>query len=101
MEVTTIGIDFTDQAVIEFAPDGHTCTLPGGVAGAGTEFALVGNKAVVRFTATRDLLFFKGTSATVCQDFSTPPSRSSPPPPGQGSLLAARENISERQEPLH
>jgi hypothetical protein len=64
---------FTDQAVIEFAPDGNKCTVPGGVANAGTEFKLVGNVAVVRFTATLDLLFYKGTSATVCQDFSTPP----------------------------
>ena len=64
---------FTDQAVIEFAPDGNKCTVPGGVANAGTEYTLVGNEAVVRFTATRDLLFYKGSSATVCQDFSTFP----------------------------
>jgi hypothetical protein len=64
---------FNDQAVIEFASDGKKCTVPGGVANAGTEFTLVGNVAVVRFTATRDLLFYKGNSATVCQDFSTFP----------------------------
>jgi hypothetical protein len=64
---------FTFQAVAEFAPDKHTCTLPGGVAGAGTEFALVADVQVSRFTATGDLLFTKGTSATLCEDFSTSP----------------------------
>jgi hypothetical protein len=64
---------FTFQAVAEFAPDKHTCTVPGGVAGAGTEFALVADVQVSRFTATGDLLFTKGTSATLCEDFSTSP----------------------------
>ena len=64
---------FTFQAVAEFAPDKHTCTVPGGVAGAGTEFALVADVQVSRFTATGDLLFFKAISATGCQDFSTFP----------------------------
>jgi hypothetical protein len=54
---------FTTQGVNEFAPDGHTCTVPGGVAGAGTEFTLVGEVDVSRFTATGDLLFFKSTPA--------------------------------------
>jgi hypothetical protein len=64
---------FTLQAVLEFAPDGHTCTVPSGGAGAGVEFTLVGGVGVERFTATGDLLFFKETSATACQDFSTSP----------------------------
>jgi hypothetical protein len=64
---------FTVQGVNEFAPDGHRCTVPGGVAGAATEFTLVDDVDVLRITATGDLLFFKGTSATACQDFSTFP----------------------------
>jgi hypothetical protein len=64
---------FTIQGVNEFAPDGHSCTVPGGVAGAGTEFTLVKDVDVLRITATGDLLFFNGTSATACQDFSTFP----------------------------
>jgi hypothetical protein len=64
---------FTAQNTDEFAPDGKTCTVPGGTAGAGTEFTLVGDVAVQRFTATGDLLFFKSTSGTSCTDFSTLP----------------------------
>jgi hypothetical protein len=64
---------FTFQVVDDFAPDGKKCTVPGGVANAGTEFTLVGEVGVARFTATGDLFFFKATSATVCQDFSTFP----------------------------
>lgn len=66
---------FTDQAVNELAPvvPPTSCTVPGGVAGAGTEFTLVGDVGVVRFTATGDLLFFKATSNTACEDFSTLP----------------------------
>src|SRR5258708_663999 len=37
---------FTTQGVDELAPDGKTCTVPGGGAGAGTEFTLVGDVAV-------------------------------------------------------
>ena len=37
---------FTNQAVDEFAPDGKTCTVPGGVANAGTEFTLVADVGV-------------------------------------------------------
>src|SRR5437870_3661214 len=37
---------FTTQAVTEFAPDRKTCTVPGGGAGTGTEFTLVGDAAV-------------------------------------------------------
>jgi hypothetical protein len=47
--------------------------VPGGVAGAGTEFTLVEDVGVSRFTATGDLLFFKSTSGTECGDFSTFP----------------------------
>jgi hypothetical protein len=47
--------------------------VPGGVAGAATEFTLVDDVDVSRITATGDLLFFKGTSGTACQDFSTFP----------------------------
>jgi hypothetical protein len=64
---------FTSQAVDEGAPDGKTCTVPGGAAGAGTEFTLAGDVAVTRFTATGDLLFFKSTSGTTCADLSTFP----------------------------
>ena len=64
---------FTNQAVTEFAPDGHSCTVPGGGASTGTEFTLVGDAAVFRFTATGDLLFLKETSGTECADFSTFP----------------------------
>jgi hypothetical protein len=64
---------FTSQAVDELAPDGHHCTVPGGVANAGTEFTLVGDVGVTRFTATGDLLFFKSTSGTSCADLSTFP----------------------------
>ena len=67
------GGKFTAQNVDEFAPDGKACTVPGGVAGKGTEFTLVGDVGVDRFTATGDLLFFKSTSGTLCQDFSTLP----------------------------
>ena len=64
---------FTTQGVNEFTPDKKTCTVPGGVAGAATEFTLVDDVDVSRITATGDLLFFKGTSGTACQDFSTFP----------------------------
>jgi hypothetical protein len=64
---------FTVQNVDEFAPDGKTCTVPGGTAGAGTEFTLVADVGLMRFTATGDLLFLKSTSGTSCTDFSTFP----------------------------
>jgi hypothetical protein len=64
---------FTNQAVDEFAPDGNKCTVPGGVANAGTEFTLVADVSVFRFTATGDLLFLKSTSGTSCIDSSTFP----------------------------
>src|ERR1700735_906789 len=51
----------TSQGVNEFAPDGKTCTVPGGTTGAATEFALVVDLTVSRSKATGDLLFFKGT----------------------------------------
>jgi len=66
---------FTYQAVVEVAPDNNTCTVPGRVTGAGTEFALVGRVEVLRFSATGDLLFLNSTPkanpATLCADFST------------------------------
>jgi hypothetical protein len=66
---------FSIQGIDELAPasDKKTCTVPGGVAGAGTPFTFVGDISVVRFTATGDLLFGKGTSGTACVDFSTFP----------------------------
>jgi hypothetical protein len=64
---------FTAQNVDELAPDGNHCTVPGRATGAGTEYTLVGDVAVTRFTATGDLLFFKSTSGTECADFSTFP----------------------------
>jgi hypothetical protein len=63
---------FTFDDLLELVPDGHTCTPPGGVAGMGTEFALVGENGVERFK-NGDLLFFKATSFTQCIDFSTLP----------------------------
>jgi hypothetical protein len=68
---TVIG-KFTNQGVNEVAPDGHHCTVLGGVANAGTEFTLVGAVYVLRITDTGDLLFFKDDSLTFCQDFTTP-----------------------------
>ena len=64
---------FTEQFVDESAPDGKTCTVPGGGTGAATEFKLVGDVGVFRFTASGDLLFLKSTSGTECADFSTFP----------------------------
>jgi hypothetical protein len=64
---------FTSSGVDEVAPDGKTCTVPGRVAGAGTEFTLAGDVALFRFTKTGDLLFLKSTSETLCEDFSTFP----------------------------
>jgi hypothetical protein len=66
---------FTSQAVNEYTPDLNmkTCTVPGGVANAATEFTLVQDVGLDRFTETGDLLFFKSTSGTACQDFSTFP----------------------------
>jgi hypothetical protein len=66
---------FTSQGVNEYTPDLNTktCTVPGGVAGAATEFTLVQDVGFDRFTATGDFLFFKSTSGTACEDFSTFP----------------------------
>jgi hypothetical protein len=64
---------FTSSGVDEVAPDGKPCTVPGRVAGAGTEFTLAGDVALFRFTDTGDLLFLKSTSETLCEDFSTFP----------------------------
>lgn len=64
---------FTLQAVLEFAPDKNNCTVPGRPANAGIEFKLVGEDGVSRFIETGDLLFFKGTLSTLCEDFSTFP----------------------------
>jgi hypothetical protein len=64
---------YTHQGVDELAPDGKTCTVPGGANGAGTEFTLAGDVGVFRLNATGDLFFFKSTSETACQDFSTLP----------------------------
>ena len=60
---------FTNQAVDEFAPDGKTCTVPGGGAGAGTEFTNVADVVVFRFTATGDLLFLKDNFRHVVHRF--------------------------------
>jgi hypothetical protein len=64
---------FTSQSVNEVAPDQKTCTVPGGVANAATEFTFVKEVGVSRSTATGDLLFFTITSGTECVDFSTFP----------------------------
>src|SRR3984893_1376520 len=66
---------FTAHGVNEFAPDlkVKNCTVPGGVAEAGTPFTLVEDVDATRITATGDFLFFKSTSGTGCQDFSTSP----------------------------
>src|ERR1700692_1009291 len=49
---------FTSQGVNEYTPDLNmkTCTVPGGVAGAATEFTLVQDVGFNRFTETGDLL---------------------------------------------
>jgi hypothetical protein len=66
---------FTLQSIGEDAPDGKTCTVPGGTPNAGTEFTLVGEATVLRFEPTGDLLYNHDTSRTNCIDFSsgTPP----------------------------
>jgi hypothetical protein len=64
---------FTLQAVLEFASKGTPCTVPGRPANAGLEFKLAGEDGVLRFTESGDLLFFKGTESTLCEDFSTFP----------------------------
>jgi hypothetical protein len=65
----------TDQGVSQITPDGNSCTLPGGVPNAGTEFKLVGDAAVFRFDPSGDLLYTQATSETQCADLSsgTPP----------------------------
>jgi hypothetical protein len=64
---------FTAHGVNEFAQDlsMKNCTVPGGVAGAGTPLTLVKDVDATRITATGDFLFFKSTYGTECQDFST------------------------------
>lgn len=64
---------FTLQTVLEFASKGKPCTVPGRPANAGLEFKLAGEDGVTRFTETGDLLFFKGSESTLCEDFSTAP----------------------------
>jgi hypothetical protein len=64
---------FTFQAVLEFASKGTPCTVPGRPANAGLEFKLAGEDGVSRFTESGDLLFFKGTTSKLCEDFSTFP----------------------------
>jgi len=66
---------FTLEAIGQDAPDGKTCTVPGGTPNAGTEFTLVGEATVLRFEPTGDLLYNHDTSRTTCIDFSsgTPP----------------------------
>jgi hypothetical protein len=71
------GGDFSYQAVVEVAPDGHSCSVSGGVPNAGMEFTLVSpgaRVAVLRDASTGDLLFTKASSATLCADFSSLPS---------------------------
>ena len=65
--------NFTGQNVAELTPVG-SCTLPGGVANAGTEFTLVGGSTVIRNQRgdlSGDLHFDRVTSFTQCIDFST------------------------------
>jgi hypothetical protein len=64
---------FSSQGVNEFKFGPNKCTVPGGATDAGTELILVGSTTVTRFSAHGDLLFFKTTVATACQDFSTFP----------------------------
>jgi hypothetical protein len=66
---------FTNHGVNEFTLDLNTktCTVPGGVAAAGTALTLIEDVGVTRIKATGDFLFFKSTSGTACQDFSTFP----------------------------
>jgi hypothetical protein len=69
------GGKFTEEEVTEGKPDGNSCTVPGGVPNAATEFTLVGAAGVRRFQPSGDLLYYRVTSSTTCTDFSsgTPP----------------------------
>jgi hypothetical protein len=69
------------QYLGEFAPDGLTCTTPGGQAGKGTELTLTAETGVVTRLKTGSQLFFTATSGKQCIDFST-----SPTPPFPFSL---------------
>ena len=96
---------FTAQNVDEFAPDGKTCTVPGGAGADRKEFTLVGDVGVTRFTATGDLCFFKSTSGTSCTDLSTLPT---PPfpfiPSGTETGIftgGTGKDLPERLEPSH
>jgi hypothetical protein len=77
----TPGGRFILQSIGEDAPDGKSCTVPGGIPNAGTEFTLVGEATVLRFEPTGDLLYNHDTSRTTCIDFSS----GSPPFPFVGS----------------
>jgi hypothetical protein len=91
---------FTGQGVDELAPDGKTCTVPGGVANAGTESTLVSDVGVSRFTETGIFCFSNqppARSVPISPRYQRPLSR--PSSPRQGLLLVARENIPERLEP--
>jgi hypothetical protein len=69
------GGPFTGNDVSQSAPNGKTCTLPGGTPNAGTEFTLVGSSGVSRDDASGDLTYWHDISSTDCIDFSsgTPP----------------------------
>jgi hypothetical protein len=63
------------QDVTETAPDGKTCTVSGHAANAGTEYTLVGDSDIVRYSSNGDLQYRQATSVTSCVDTSsgTPP----------------------------
>jgi hypothetical protein len=93
---------FTNHGVNEYALDLNTktCTVPGGVAGAGTALTLVQDVGVTRIKATGDFLFFKSPPARrvrISPRSQRPPSRS--PSPRQVLLPVARVNFPERPEP--
>jgi hypothetical protein len=65
------GGEFTIWDIGESAPDGKNCTVPGGMANAGTESTLVGDIGVTRIEESGDLLYAHATSSTTCIDFSS------------------------------
>jgi hypothetical protein len=76
---------YTLDDIIQTKPDGNTCTVPGGVANAGTELILVGESGVLRFQPSGDLLYLEGRATTSCTDLSS----GSPPFPFVATVSSA------------
>jgi hypothetical protein len=62
---------YTADDIIQTKPNGNSCTVPGGVADAGSEGILVGSNSVWRFQPSGDLLYSHATAVTACQDLSS------------------------------